>query len=31
MNKKYPDEFEQEAIRQMLEKGFSIFSVAKRI
>jgi transposase len=31
MNKKYPDEFKQEAVRQVLEKGFSIPSVAKRL
>lgn len=31
MNKKYPDEFKQEAVRQVLEKGFSVPSVAKRL
>ncbi|MFT5544200.1 MAG: transposase, partial [Glaciecola sp.] len=31
MNKKYPDEFKQEAVRQVLEIGFSILSVAKRL
>jgi transposase len=31
MNKKYPDEFKQEAVRQVLEKGFSIPSVVKRL
>ena len=31
MNEKYPDEFKQEAVREVLEKGFSIPSVAKRL
>ena len=31
MNKKYPDQFKQEAVRQVLEKGFSVLSVAKRL
>jgi len=31
MNKKYPEEFKQEAVRQVLEKGFSVPSVAKRL
>jgi transposase len=31
LNKKYPDEFKQEAVRQVLDKGFFIPSVAKRL
>jgi transposase len=31
MKKKYPDEFKQEAVRKVLEKGFSVLSVAKRL
>lgn len=31
MNKKYPDEFKREAVRQVLDKGHSVPSVAKRL
>jgi transposase len=31
MNKKYPDEFKQEAVRQVIEKGHSVTDVAKRL
>lgn len=31
MNKEYPDEFKQEAVRQVLEKGHSVPDVAKRL
>jgi transposase len=29
MNKKYPDEFKQEAVRQVVEKGYSVPDVSK--
>ena len=31
MNKKYPDEFKQEAVRQVVEKGYSVPDVSKRL
>ena len=31
MNKKYPEGFKQEAVRQVAEKGYSISSIAKRL
>ncbi len=31
MNKKYPDEFKQEAVRQVIEKGHSVPDVDKII
>jgi transposase len=31
MNKKYPEEFKQEAVRQVTNKGYSVSSVAKRL
>lgn len=31
MNKKYPEEFKQEAVRQVIDKGYSVASVAKRL
>jgi len=31
MNKKYPDEFKQEAVRQVLDKGYPVPSVANRL
>jgi transposase len=31
MNKKYPDEFKQEAVRQVVEKGYSVSDVSKRL
>ena len=31
MNKKYPDEFKQEAVRQVVEKGCSVPDVSKRL
>jgi len=31
MNKKYPDEFKKEAVRQVVEKGHSVPDVAKRL
>lgn len=31
MNKKYPDEFKQEAVRQVVEKGHSVPDVSKRL
>jgi transposase len=31
MNKKYPEEFKQEAVRQVVEKGYSVPDVAKRL
>lgn len=31
MNKKYPDEFKQEAVRQVLDKGYSVPNVAKQL
>ncbi|GAC11830.1 IS3 family transposase [Paraglaciecola chathamensis S18K6] len=30
-NKKYPDEFKQETVRQVIEKGHSVPDVAKRL
>ena len=30
MNKNYPDEFKQEAVRQVVEKGYSVPDVSKR-
>ena len=31
MNKKHPDEFKQEAVRQVVEKGYSVTNVFKRL
>jgi transposase len=31
MNKEYPDEFKQEAVRQVVEKGYSVPDVSKRL
>jgi transposase len=31
MNKKYPDEFKQEAVRQVVEKSYSVPDVSKRL
>jgi transposase len=31
INKKYPDEFKQEAVRQVVEKGYSVPDVSKRL
>jgi transposase len=31
MSKRYPDEFKQEAVRQVVDKGDSVSDVAKRI
>jgi transposase len=31
MYKKYPDEFKQEAVRQVVEKGYSVPDVSKRL
>jgi len=31
MNKKYPDEFKQEAVRQVVEKGYSVPDVSRRL
>jgi len=31
MNNKYPDEFKQEAVRQVVEKGYSVPDVSKRL
>ena len=31
MNKKYPDKFKQEAVRQVVEKGYSVPDVSKRL
>ena len=31
MNKKYPDEFKKEAVRQVVEKGYSVPDVSKRL
>jgi transposase len=31
MNKKYPDEFKKEAVRQVVEKGHSVPDVSKRL
>jgi len=31
MNKKYPDEFKQETVRQVIEKGHSVPDAAKRL
>jgi transposase len=31
MNKKYPDEFKQEAVHQVVEKSYSVPDVSKRL
>jgi transposase len=31
MNKKHPDEFKQAAVRQVVEKGYSVPDIAKRL
>ena len=31
MNKRYPDVFKQEAVRQVVEKAYSVPDVAKRL
>ena len=31
MNKKYPDEFKQETVRQVVDKGYSVPDVSKRL